>query len=113
MNERIKELSAIAKNLTTDDAIHLSRIHNRTLSLDELGEIFEQKFAELIVRECAFVGRGIGGINVSDAIMKRFGIPEARGWLCPSCGVDRGKEACPKGHHAALTGHCPMVGVAQ
>jgi len=73
----------------------------------------EEKFAELIVRECAFVGRGIGGINVSDAIMKRFGIPEARGWLCPSCGVDRGKEACPKGHHAALTGHCPMVGVAQ
>jgi hypothetical protein len=51
MNERIKELSAIAKNLTTDDAIHLSRIHNRTLSLDELGEIFEQKFAELIVTE--------------------------------------------------------------
>jgi len=55
MNERIKELSAIAKNLTTDDALHLSRIHNRTLSLDELGEIFEQKFAELIVRECVKV----------------------------------------------------------
>ena len=33
-----------------------------------------EKFAELIVRECAFVGRGIGGINVSDAIMKRFGV---------------------------------------
>ena len=53
MNERIRELSAIAKNLTTDDAIHLSRIHNRTLSLDELGEIFEQKFAELLIRECS------------------------------------------------------------
>ncbi len=53
MNERIRELSAIAKNLTTYDAIHLSRIHNRTLSLDELGEIFEQKFAKLIVEECA------------------------------------------------------------
>jgi hypothetical protein len=54
MNERIKELSVIAKNLTTDDAIHLSRIHNRTLSLDELEEIFAEKFAELIVRECIY-----------------------------------------------------------
>ena len=52
MNEQIQELSAIAKNLTTDEAIHLSRIHNRTLSLDELGEIHDQKFAELIVQEC-------------------------------------------------------------
>jgi hypothetical protein len=55
MNERLKELSTIAKNLTTDDAIHLSHIHNRTLSLDELGEIFAQKFAELIVEECGRV----------------------------------------------------------
>jgi hypothetical protein len=61
MNERIKELSAIAKNLTTDDAIHLSRIHNRTLSLDELGEIFEQKFAELIVRECMMLCGAVSG----------------------------------------------------
>jgi hypothetical protein len=52
MNERIKELSVIAKNLTTDDAIHLSRIHNRTLSLDELEEIFAEKFAELLIKEC-------------------------------------------------------------
>ena len=53
MNERIRELSAIAKNLTTDEAIQLSRIHNRTLSLDELGEIHDQKFAELIVSDYA------------------------------------------------------------
>jgi hypothetical protein len=53
MNERIRELSVIAKNLTTDDAIHLSRIHNRTLSLDELEEIFAEKFAELILADYA------------------------------------------------------------
>ena len=52
MNERIKELSAIAKSLTTDEAIHLGRIHNRTLSLDELGKIHDQKFAELLIQEC-------------------------------------------------------------
>lgn len=52
MNERIRELSAIAKHLSTDEAIHLSRVHNRTLSLDEEQEIFTEKFAELIVQEC-------------------------------------------------------------
>ena len=52
MNQRIQELSAIAKNLATDEAIHLGRIHNRTLSLDEEQEIFTKKFAELIVEEC-------------------------------------------------------------
>lgn len=42
-----------------------------------------------------------------------FGVQEPQGWVCPKCGVDRAKEACPSGHHAALTGHCPMIGVAQ
>lgn len=32
--------------------------------------------------------------------------------LCPKCGTDRFKAACPQGHSAALTGHCPMVGTA-
>jgi hypothetical protein len=52
MNERIQELSAIAKHLSIDEAIHFSRVHNRTLSLDEEQEIFTEKFAELIVGEC-------------------------------------------------------------
>jgi hypothetical protein len=34
------------------------------------------------------------------------------GWLCSKCGTDRTKAACPKGHSAALTGECPMVGTA-
>jgi hypothetical protein len=34
------------------------------------------------------------------------------GWLCSKCGTDRTKAACPKGHTAALTGECPMVGTA-
>jgi hypothetical protein len=38
--------------------------------------------------------------------------PECRGWVCPKCGTDRTKAACPQGHHAALTGACPMVGKA-
>jgi hypothetical protein len=82
MNERIRELSAIAKNLTTDEAIHLSRVHNRTLSLDELGEIHDQKFAELIVKECARVAfesdltMAIGQWGADSAILKHFGVEE-------------------------------------
>lgn len=34
------------------------------------------------------------------------------GWVCKQCGIDRCKAACPLGHGAALTGQCPMVGVA-
>ena len=34
------------------------------------------------------------------------------GWHCNKCGADRAKAACPKGHSAALTGECPMVGTA-
>lgn len=32
--------------------------------------------------------------------------------ICPKCHTDRLKDACPFGHHAALTGACPMVGTA-
>jgi hypothetical protein len=35
-----------------------------------------ERFAELIVQECAQVGRSIGGIDVSNAIKKRFGVEE-------------------------------------
>ena len=35
------------------------------------------------------------------------------GWLCVKCGTDRTKAPCPYGYSAALTGQCPMVGVAQ
>jgi hypothetical protein len=77
MNERIRELSAIAKNLTTDEAIHLGRIHNRTLSLDELGEIHDQKFAELIVKECIAVHEDDYGVDIiGDVLKKHFGVEE-------------------------------------
>lgn len=39
--------------------------------------------------------------------------PQKPSLMCPKCGVDRLKAACPKGHSAALTGDCPMVAKAQ
>ncbi len=96
-----------------------------------------EKFAELIVRECMlmceetqaaylkqckasydFKDKNIyaEGERASDIIKhkikKRFGVEETQGWVCPNCGTDRTKAACPKGHTAALTGDCPMHGVA-
>ena len=80
MNERIRELSAIAKHLSTDEAIHLSRVHNRTLSLDEEQEIFTEKFAELIVRECARVYWNIDNSETHteyvEALKQHFGVEE-------------------------------------
>ena len=53
MNERIKELAEQAERLAEDELAHLERVHNRLYSFTEGREIYNQKFAELIVRECA------------------------------------------------------------
>ena len=99
MNERIKELAEQAGFLNKDE------------------ESIEY-FAELIVRECEvalspmlrdMVSRG----QAYDLIKKHFGVEERKGWVCPKCGVDRTRGACPKGHTAAITGDCPMTATAQ
>ncbi len=45
--------------------------------------------------------------------MSNTKVEEPKGWVCNKCGTDRTKSVCPYGHTAALTGECPMVGVAQ
>ena len=52
MNERIQELSVEAWRFTSNEVAYLNRIHNRSYSQDEITDIFEQKFAELVVAEC-------------------------------------------------------------
>ena len=37
---------------------------------------------------------------------------ESKSWVCSKCGADRTKESCPNGYQAALSGECPMNGVA-
>jgi len=79
MNERIKQLAEQAKCFMTDDVSHLSRVHNRALSVDEAADIFEQKFAELIVRECADVVKYYHSRNESvtpGQILQHFGVEE-------------------------------------
>jgi hypothetical protein len=77
MNERIQELAEQAWRATSDEVAHLNRMHNRAISHDEQMDIFEQKFAELIVKEMlvtcvkhpTWTGRMIG-----NQIKEHFGV---------------------------------------
>ncbi len=51
MNERIKQLAQVAEQLADDELAHLERVHNRLYSFTEGREIYNQKFAELIIQE--------------------------------------------------------------
>ena len=53
MNERIKLLAIQAKYDARSNRHYLERVHNREITLEEYQEMYDQKFAELIVRECA------------------------------------------------------------
>jgi hypothetical protein len=127
MNKRIQELAEQAGEYV--NSVYTPPVRSKTPGkIWEDGHIgwheqFHQKFAELIVRECVneihdadigdLKGRGYYLDKVAEHIEKHFGVEESKGWVCPKCGIDRAKEACPNGYHAALTGQCPMYGVAQ
>jgi hypothetical protein len=77
MNQRIRELSEQAHRSTTNELAHLQRVHNRTYDLNESAVIYNEKFAELIVRECSRVAKlEVGTNRVCDAIEKHFGVEE-------------------------------------
>jgi hypothetical protein len=52
MNERIRQLAEQAHRSTADELVHLQRVHNRTYDLNESAAIYNEKFAELMIREC-------------------------------------------------------------
>jgi geranylgeranyl pyrophosphate synthase len=71
MNERIRQLAAQARSLGNDEALYLERVHNRTYTIDEVNEIHYQKFAQLIVAECAL--QCVHNEDM-DLIEKHFGV---------------------------------------
>ena len=110
MNERIKELAEQAScDIKDEFGYWVGR------------EFDKEKFAELIVKECARLvedskwnlPRGCTAADQAKYVKEHFGVEECRGWICPKCGVDRTKDVCPQGHMAAVEGKCPMIGVAQ
>ena len=52
MNERIKELAVQARNYALDEKRIYERIHNTEQCMEEYREVYNKKFAELIVQEC-------------------------------------------------------------
>ena len=66
MNDRIKELAEQAKNSIPKDS----------LGVTEWIAAYNQKFAELIVRECAEIADKAEPYKVSDLIKQYFGVAE-------------------------------------
>lgn len=52
MNERMIELVIQARNYALDQKRHYERVHNTEQCLEEYREVYNEKFAELIVQEC-------------------------------------------------------------
>ena len=112
MNERIQQLAEQAESIRL-------KYDQATMKTERIHEFDKQKFAQLIVRECMEVSLGCShrdddmGAIIARQIKQHFGVEESKGWVCSKCGTDRTKQECPKGYTAALTGECPMIGVAQ
>ena len=69
MNERVKELAEQAMKYATD---RLEQTHSAG---PEFVNNFREKFAELIVRECAWAA-DFADKEPGDYILKRFGVEE-------------------------------------
>jgi hypothetical protein len=84
MNEQIRLLSEQAHRSTADELAYLQRVHNRTYDLNESAAIYNEKFAQLIVRECAGLfpnvyveietEYGHTPVVAADYIKKHFGV---------------------------------------
>ena len=68
MNERIKQLAEQAKQYAEDE-------QNNPLKIYTL-DCFNEKFAELIVKECSAVALNIGCGDIEDKLLKHFGVEE-------------------------------------
>ena len=73
MNERTKQLAEEAEKLKRDEVSYRERLHNRYCTGDMEEEIFREKFAELIVRECAL--QCVHNEDM-DRIEKHFGVEQ-------------------------------------
>ena len=80
MNPRIRELAEQAERLARDELAHLERVHNRLYSPTEGREIYNEKFAQLIIQECANLfevewgEEKLTGNDVGYVVKKHFGV---------------------------------------
>jgi uncharacterized protein YhbP (UPF0306 family) len=82
VNERIRELAEQARNYALDEKRIYERIHNTEQCMEEYREVYNKKFAELIVRECAGLfeiewgDEKLTGNDVGYVVKKHFGVEE-------------------------------------
>ena len=79
MNERIRELALQARNYALDEKRIYERMHNTEQCMEEYREVYNAKFAELIVRECIQAVDNVGGYNEEfhmNAIKEHFGFEQ-------------------------------------
>lgn len=57
MNERIQELAEQARNYALDEKRIYERVHNTEQCMEEYREVYNKKFAELIVKEFETVAK--------------------------------------------------------
>lgn len=106
MDERIQELAHQARYDSRNDKHYLERVHNREITLDEYQEIYDKKFAELIIEECIVImsreidereskekNRTIS--DMMDLLERHFGVEvecdQEEQETCPRCGdIDSG-----------------------
>ena len=82
MNERIRELVNEARNYALDEKRIYERVHNTEQCMEEYRDVYNEKFAELIVRECMDItkqcstGKGIHDLFADEIIAEHFGVEE-------------------------------------
>jgi hypothetical protein len=80
MDNRIAELKLQARNYALDEKRIYERVHNTEQCMEEYREVYNKKFAELIVRECIRVARGADGLDATHEawylIEQHFGVEE-------------------------------------
>jgi hypothetical protein len=75
MSEQIQLISIMARSYARSNRHYLERVHNREITAEEYQEMYDQKFAELIVKECADIADKFDeGPDIYLEIIKHFGI---------------------------------------
>jgi hypothetical protein len=73
MNPRIKQLAEQARNYALDEKRIYERMNNTEQCMEEYREVYNKKFAELIVQECARVARATPFPDTDVEVRKTFG----------------------------------------
>jgi hypothetical protein len=79
MNERIRELAVQARNYALDEKRIYERMHNTEQCMEEYREVYNKKFAELIVAECYLWAKENGGLGCEEdfeALKEHFGVEQ-------------------------------------